>query len=391
MRAEWDMTFVEGGQNALDAFQSNSYDVVVSDIQMPGMDGTQLLTEIMHQHPHTVRIALSGHAEEESVLRTIGPVHEYLTKPCDPTQLTETITRMCALLEVLEAKPLETLMSSLSSVPSLPNLYVQTLGEVHDPSRILSILIDSVRADEALTRQVMLLADATAVSSTPPGADLKSACQRLGLNLLAKFTLAQQVYHQFGDCQNMDRLPEVVWEQSLRIGLLARGICLAEGCSPIVADDALVGGLLHDLGRLVLSQNLGADHQPLPAAHDTDQAMLEAGRDKMGVTHAEVGAYLLGKWGIPAAIVEAAAYHHQPGKHQTKAFSIVTAVYSANVIDEALSRVRGQVLRTDQIEIDRNYLETLGLTDRLPFWVDRCIEAVSRFNELGLRNDRREA
>lgn len=389
MRAEWDMTFVEGGQQALDALQSHPYDVVVSDMRMPGIDGIQLLTEIMHQHPHTVRIALSGHAEEESVLRTIGPVHEYLSKPYNATLLRETITRMCALQEVLEAEPLKQLMTSLTSLPSLPEYYGQTLKEVRDPSHTLSILIDLVRADEALSRQVLLLAHVTAVNPSQPPADIKRACQRLGLNLLAKFTLAYQVFQQFGSSRTMGISPEAVWEQSLRVGLLAREICLAERCGPIVVDDTLVGGLLHDLGKLVLSRNLEGDYQRLLAAPDTDPSRLEAERRTMGATHAEVGAYLLGDWGIPAVIVEAAAFHHQPGKHQARTFSTVTAVYSATMIDEALARAEGQTLGANEIDIDRDYLETLGLADRLPSWTDRCLEAVSRFGERGLWDARR--
>src|SRR5450755_4506465 len=82
MRNEWDMHFVENGQKALDFMAAQPVDIVVSDMMMPGMDGAQLLSEVVRRHPQTVRLILSGHAEREAVLRLVGPAHQYLSKPC---------------------------------------------------------------------------------------------------------------------------------------------------------------------------------------------------------------------------------------------------------------------------------------------------------------------
>jgi YesN/AraC family two-component response regulator len=72
MRHDWDMHFIDGGQKALDFMAAQPVDIIVSDMMMPGMDGSQLLTEVVKRHPRTVRIILSGHAERESVLRLVG-------------------------------------------------------------------------------------------------------------------------------------------------------------------------------------------------------------------------------------------------------------------------------------------------------------------------------
>ena len=93
MRNEWNMNFVDGGQKALDFMAANPVDVIISDMVMPGMDGSQLLAEVTKRHSNTVRIVLSGHAEREAVLRLIGPVHQYLSKPCDADELRNAIAR----------------------------------------------------------------------------------------------------------------------------------------------------------------------------------------------------------------------------------------------------------------------------------------------------------
>ena len=92
MRNEWNMNFVGAGQQALDFMAAQPVDVIVTDMTMPGMDGSQLLTEVAKRHSNTVRIVLSGHAEREAVMRLVGPAHQYLAKPCDAEELRNAIS-----------------------------------------------------------------------------------------------------------------------------------------------------------------------------------------------------------------------------------------------------------------------------------------------------------
>ena len=64
-RNEWDVEFASGGSAALELMEQQSFDIVISDMRMPEMDGAELLTEVMRRHPRTVRIVLSGQSERE--------------------------------------------------------------------------------------------------------------------------------------------------------------------------------------------------------------------------------------------------------------------------------------------------------------------------------------
>ena len=97
MRHTWDMHFAGGGQEALTLLEQTTFDVVVSDLSMPGMDGVQLLTHITARYPHTVRIILSGYADGEMMRRAVGLAHQYLSKPCEAARLQEIVTRICLL------------------------------------------------------------------------------------------------------------------------------------------------------------------------------------------------------------------------------------------------------------------------------------------------------
>src|SRR5690242_11236050 len=74
-RKMWDMSFAVGGQAALDQLARAPFDVIVSDMKMPGMDGATLLRAVQDQYPNVARIVLSGQADREAVLRAVPVTH----------------------------------------------------------------------------------------------------------------------------------------------------------------------------------------------------------------------------------------------------------------------------------------------------------------------------
>ncbi|MBV9849174.1 MAG: response regulator [Armatimonadetes bacterium] len=97
LRHEWAMTFAEGGPAALDALAGAEFDVIVTDMRMPGMSGAQLLAEVRRRHPRVARIVLSGQSDREHLQQLAQTPHEYLSKPCDTELLKETVRRLCGL------------------------------------------------------------------------------------------------------------------------------------------------------------------------------------------------------------------------------------------------------------------------------------------------------
>ena len=98
MRHEWEMDFVTSGAAALERMATKPVDVVVADMRMPGMNGAELLCEIMKRHPQTVRLILSGQADEELVMKCVGITHQYLSKPCEPEALKAAVNRVFSRL-----------------------------------------------------------------------------------------------------------------------------------------------------------------------------------------------------------------------------------------------------------------------------------------------------
>ena len=101
LRSEIELTFANGGSNALELMVEHPFDVIVTDMRMPGMSGGELLDEVAKLHPQTVRIVLSGQSSAEKILQSLGPTHQYLSKPCRADKLLGTMKRALRLSELL--------------------------------------------------------------------------------------------------------------------------------------------------------------------------------------------------------------------------------------------------------------------------------------------------
>ncbi|MEM9157566.1 MAG: response regulator [Verrucomicrobiota bacterium] len=86
-RNRWEAHFAVGGEEALEILDKRSFDLVVTDMKMPIVDGIQVLVTCENLYPHMSRIALSGYSEKETQARATRLAHDFLYKPCDSKDL----------------------------------------------------------------------------------------------------------------------------------------------------------------------------------------------------------------------------------------------------------------------------------------------------------------
>ena len=97
----------------------------------------------------------------------------------------------------------------------------------------------------------------------------------------------------------------------------------------------------------------------------------------LAVTHAEVGAYVLGLWGLPYPIVEAVAYHHNPTAAMERTFDVPSAVAVANaLVDNTLG---------DPPLAIAEHLQSLAVIDELPAWTAIAHEELERLTPANVR------
>jgi HD-like signal output (HDOD) protein len=190
------------------------------------------------------------------------------------------------------------------------------------------------------------------------------------LDTIKALIITVQIFSQFDQAPPVGFSIASLWEHSMRCGVFAKTIAKLEGQDRIAVEDGLMGGLLHDVGKLVLAANLPARYrEALALVAEPKKTLWEAEHEVFGTTHAQVGAYLMGLWGLPDRIVEAIAFHHHPAKCLDSSFSTLAAVHAADALEHGLTS--GGELLTDT-RLDLEYLKALRLTNRLPEWIAAC-------------------
>jgi putative nucleotidyltransferase with HDIG domain len=334
---------------------------------MPGMDGDVLLAEVRQRFPQAVRIVLTGECGHEALVRVTTLAHRILTKPCDPDDLRGAIARASTLQGVLHSPALAAAVGRLRSVPSRPDLYTRILTVLDDPNSSLADLGHVCSQDVGVSAKLIQVANSAVFGCKHTAASAADAVQRIGADMTKAMVLAEGVLTRFDPRSIHPFTIDDVWPHSQAVAGLAARIARREAGGAEWLKLVPSAGVLHDIGRLILaSTEPEAYVSALRAAQAERVSVIDAERRVFGVTHAEVGAYLLGLWGLPAAIVEAVAWHHTPVPSPCPIdhFSLVTAVHAA----EAL--LGGG--EADGPDLD--HLTRLGMADRLPEWAELAAE-----------------
>ncbi len=370
-RREWEMVFAAGGEAALAALAAAPFDVVVTDMRMPGIDGGTLLRRVQQDYPDTIRIVLSGHTELESALRAVPVAHQFLSKPCDPQTLREVVERACGVRALLHDDRLRITLGGLSSLPSEPHAYRRLRDRLANADVPLSEVVQIVEQDMGLCAKLLQLVNSAFFGLRQRVSSIERAVAYLGLGMLKNLVLSLEVFRAFE--------ANAALSPGRLAALQQHGLHTAQIATRLLpdrrqADDAFTAGMLHDIGQLILGACLPDEYRSvLETAQREQQPLFLVERGVLGISHAEVGAYLLSIWGLPYPVVEAVAYHHQPAQVARTGFDAVAAIYVANALaHQSLPVADGQALA--QPPLDLSYLDALGVADQLPVWQELARE-----------------
>ena len=371
-RDVWEMQFALGGEEALKLCQASRFDVVVSDMRMPGMDGAMLLGQVRDLFPDAARLILSGYSDVALTTRAIPVAHRVLAKPCDGIELQSTIESFCALQDLFCSSDLRRVIGTIGELPSLSRTYIELAQAAQDPNTSLTTVAQIMGKDIAMVAKVLQLVNSGFFGLAQTVTSLEAAVAYLGMETIKNLALATDTFKVFTPapgiapsfCEDMQRH--------------AQRAALIVGTLPLPArlrDVGIVSALLHDIGELVLACKLPHEFcAALELARATGCSQVEAEEQIIGTSHAEIGAYLLGLWGIDSLVVEAVAHHHRPDRIPHASFDASTALYVADRLARELDghpdNAKGIPLR----ESDDALLEALGLSQQYSALRERAME-----------------
>lgn len=359
LQMEMEGIFSRGGPDALARLEAEAFDTLVADNRLTGGSCEDLLIEGRRRHPQTVRIALVNPGNQETVVRIAAVAHRVLAKPCDPIELHAAIRRAQSLRELLKGSSLSAVVGRLGSVPTLSTLYTRIADELMFPDYSLAKVGNLVAQDLGIAARLLQMANSALVGLRRPASTPNQAVRILGAELTRTLVLAADLFSRYNPNSLKPFSIEILWEHSQQVAELATRIAQAEHASDQVIRESGLAGLFHDIGRLTLASQLPGLYKEVLARMLTDNlTAAEAERRLFGISHAEVGAYLLGLWGLPDTLVEAVAWHHNPSACPGASFTPLTAVHAADAL-----------LRSEEgVAPDMEYLERLQLAERWEAW-----------------------
>jgi HD-like signal output (HDOD) protein/CheY-like chemotaxis protein len=365
-RTTWDMTFVASGADALRELVASPFDVIITDLRMPVMDGAQLLLRVREDHPHTVRIVLSGQTEQEVSRRMAHVAHQFVAKPCEGPDLQQIIERACSLQELLEHPSLREAVGKIGQLPVKPVLYSRLIEVLERPMSSVSDVAAVIESDVGAASKMLQVVNSAFFGLPSRIGDVRGAVSYLGVEMVKALALSVEMRAAHGGVAPVPGFSvDALQEHGMRAARIARKLL----DDRVKAQDAFSAAMFQDAGELVLMKRMpDVFASIIEDANASGQSMAEIELDAMGVTHAEIGAYLLGIWGLPYGIVEGVAHHHRPMRSGAKTFDVVAAVHVASALAEEICPTNPKVSLGPAVKLDLPFIESLGMTKKIPEW-----------------------
>jgi HD-like signal output (HDOD) protein len=201
---------------------------------------------------------------------------------------------------------------------------------------------------------------------------IEDAVTFLGQAMIRDLVLSVSVFSMGGSPKGINA--DEMQRHAMLVGNLAMRI--ADGVRGLEA--VFLAGMTHDIGILLMASKLQAmfDRSTRSVRHDP-RPLHVAEAELLGVTHAELGAYLLGLWGFSDPVVEAVAFHHRPTDVAQRSLDALAAVHIADALAQEQGGGHGDIFEAPAAEIDSDYLESLGVRHRLDAWREMARAMVS--------------
>lgn len=372
--SQWAATQVPRGDTAQKELAADHYHIVVACQSLPDISGSDLLKSIQQSHPETVRFILSEKADKATLVQTAGHIHQAIGFPCEPETVARLVENSLSLRKFLTRPELADRIAAIGSLPSPPDIYQKLVSALESKDVSIQKVADLVSHDIGITTKLLQLVN-SAYFGLPRRVDsVQHATSLLGLDTVQRIVFSTGVFRQFDQKPVRGLSVEGVYQQSMIVGAKSRLLAHAFGFNPRLIGDSLMGGMLHDVGKLILLVSFRDELVDIFDLADEKAIPLhQATREKLGVDDAAIGAYLLALWGLPDSIVEAVALHYQPRVAPQPLLNSLTAVHLGFAIGHDETR---RIKTPAQSAIDTEYLKRLGLLDQLPTLQNFCAGAV---------------
>lgn len=364
----WEVITATSGIDALKMLEEQPVDLVVSDLQMPLMDGGIFLSKVRELYPQTIRFALSGHAQQKLMLKAISLAHQYFSKPCDSMILAKAIESALSDADRMGEAQIREILVRINQFAPMSEIFKQLEQKLQDSSASLSDISDIIVQDPAITAKVLQVANSSFFGAGQKISVLEEAVGMLGVDsirsLIAVFTVLEEAVQQPYSSEIANR----VWKHSLEVSHMAQEIAHTHLKRTDLDGAISTLAILHDLGVWLLADQYQEKYElVINSARANETPMWFAEKNEFGVSHAEVGAMLFNLWGLPESLVEMVLFHHQPSlANSSVPAEIFACVHIADILDQGYHSASESHCCISKL--DKDYLEKLNLPTECSYW-----------------------
>ncbi len=229
---------------------------------------------------------------------------------------------MSSLLEDTSADPgirtgaredqLNTIVMTTRDLPAMPQVASKVLELSSAPNTSADELQKVIADDQAMVARILKIANSAMYSCSRKISTLTEAIVMLGFNSIRSLVVTSAARNLYNMKTSPSGLKEtLMWEHSIGSAFACR--LLAEGRAPALTEEAFLAGLLHDIGKLVLTQRLPAEFDEIvQTVYNENKPFAATERAVLGFDHAQVGALLVNKWKFSPILENVILNHHKP-------------------------------------------------------------------------------
>lgn len=344
--------------------ENQPVDIVVSCGYNLDSSKLEKLVQIEEVQPNAVRILISN-SEDRAIMTKAAESFHRIVPPTIETSVFETmLNNSISLHHLLSNDSIRDRISSIKSLPSSPDLYKKITSQLSSDKATIGSIAELISKDISITTKLLQLVNSAYFGLQQRVETVFKAINMLGIDTVKSIVFAAGVFGQFDDPKIPGYSIESIYNNSMTVAARARLIAQVFDNVQINPENILMAGMMHDVGKLMM---LGHFQQELTESIKLAKAkstnLYLAQKEIMGVTDAEIGAYLLSLWAIPDQILEAVAFRYTPSQIKSPSVNTLTAVHLAYAItyDET-----NNIRKDEQSAIDFDYIGQIGMKDYIP-------------------------
>ncbi len=352
---------------ALDIVDQHEVQAVFCDLESRLESGVSMLAHLENEHPRVARLAVSRHPDMDRASPDGLHAQQILGTDDSSDELRHALERVLRLNACLHSDRVQAIVGEISQLPSVPQSYLALVRAAKDPSSGLNSIASIVQSDPAMSLKVLQLVNSAFFGLSKRIASIEQAVALLGVEMLKALAMSAQI---FTACE-MKPQPKFSIERFQTYSILTARFASRFFDERSLREAAFTAGMVHDIGKLIIAMRHPREFdEVLTIAMRDSRPFDDVERQVLGASHAEIGAHLLSRWGIPFPIVECVALHHSTADLDGHHCELIAGVHAADALTGILS------CGDPESVLDTAFIERCGLTSQLPRWRKQISEAL---------------